>query len=67
MLKEMQKRISAGEDPDVVIPWEAPRGIGTEDYIEMLYFAFQVLPAGMRRERIKRTLEELHARGTDSK
>lgn len=67
MLKDMQKRISAGEDPESVIPYHLPRSMKEEDYIELLYFAVQVLPDGMRKDSIKQTLEDLHVRRTAGK
>ena len=58
-LVEMKKRIENGEDPDKVIPYTLPFNISQEDYLEILYFAQQVLPDGFRKDSIKATIEGL--------
>ncbi len=58
-LLEMKKRIDNGEDPDKVIPYTLPFNISREDYIEILHFAKQVLPDGVRRDSIIFTLEDI--------
>lgn len=59
LLLEMKKRIDNGEDPDKVIPYTLPFNISREDYIEILHFAKQVLPDGVRRDSIIFTLEDI--------
>lgn len=58
-LVEMKKRIENGEDPEQVIPYTLPFEISQEDYIEILYFAQQVLPDGFRKDSVKATIEGL--------
>ena len=59
LLLEMKKRIDNGEDPDKVIPYTLPFNISREDYIEILHFAKQVLPDGVRRDSIIFTLKDI--------
>lgn len=59
LLLEMKKRIDNGEDPEKVIPYTLPFNISREDYIEILHFAKQVLPDGVRRDSIIFTLEDI--------
>lgn len=67
-LVEMKKRIENGEDPDKVIPYTLPFEISQEDYIEILYFAQQVLPDGVRRDSVIETIKGLtNASRRDSK
>lgn len=57
-LQEIKKRIDSGVDPDLAIPWEV--SVETvDDYIEVLYYAAQVLPDGRRKDDVKRKLKEL--------
>ena len=42
LLTEMKKRIEAGEDPEKVIPYHV--NLPEEYFIEVLYYALQVLP-----------------------
>ena len=58
-LVEMKKRIENGEDPEQVIPYTLPFEISQEDYIEILYFAQQVLPDGVRRDSVIETIKGL--------
>lgn len=64
-LREIKKRIDAGVDPDEAIPWEI-HCTTIKEYIEVLYYAKQVLPDGRRKEDITIKLEELlnDVRGT---
>lgn len=66
-LNEIKKRIESGVPADDAIPWEVP--VETEDdYIEILYYAKQVLPEGRRKDDVARKLEELtNVRRTESK
>lgn len=43
VLKDMQRRIEAGEDPEHVIPYSFECS-NDNDFIEILHFAVQVLP-----------------------
>lgn len=62
VLKIMQERINAGEDPEKVIPYSFECA-NDEDFIEILHFTTQVLPEGsQRRETCIRKLEEYASR-----
>ena len=62
VLKIMQDRINAGEDPEHVIPYSFECA-NDEDFIEILHFATQVLPEDSpRRETCIRKLEEYAGR-----
>lgn len=58
-LVELKRRIENGEDPDKVIPYTLPFELTQDEYIEVLFFAKQVLPDGVRRNCVIETLEEL--------
>ena len=61
LLTEMKKRIEAGEDPDKVIPYHV--NLPEEYFIEVLYYALQVLPkTSPRYEVMERKLKEYAAR-----
>ena len=61
LLKEMKKRIEAGEDPEKVIPYHV--NLPEEYFIEVLYYALQVLPkTSPRYEVMERKLKEYAAR-----
>lgn len=58
ILKTMKERIETGENPETVIPYNFTCE-NSNDYIEILHFAIQVLPDGNRKEFCKRRLNEL--------
>jgi hypothetical protein len=58
VLADMKRRIDNGEDPNTVIPYSVECA-DEEDYIELLYFAKQVLPEGPRKEFICDRLYEV--------
>lgn len=66
-LQEIKKRIDSGMDPDKAIPYHVTCTT-IQQYIDLLYYAIQVLPDGLRKESIKRKLTEVldDVRGTDS-
>lgn len=59
MLKRMKKLIDNGADPNEVIPWSLSPDVTEEEYIEILYFASQVLPEGRRKESVIKTLKDI--------
>lgn len=61
LLTEMKKRIEAGEDPEKVIPYHV--NLPKEYFIEVLYYALQVLPkSSPRYEAMERKWKEYAAR-----
>lgn len=61
LLTEMKKRIEAGEDPEKVIPYHV--NLPEEYFIEVLYYALQVLPkTSPRYEAMERKWKEYAAR-----
>ena len=61
LLTEMKKRIEAGEDPEKVIPYHV--NLPEEYFIEVLYYALQVLPKeSPRYEALERKWKEYAAR-----
>lgn len=61
LLTEMKKRIEAGEDPEKVIPYHV--NLPEEYFIEVLYYALQVLPkSSPRYEALERKWKEYAAR-----
>lgn len=61
LLTEMKKRIEAGEDPEKVIPYHV--NLPKEYFIEVLYYALQVLPkTSPRYEAMERKWKEYAAR-----
>ena len=62
VLKEMHKRIEAGEDPEHVIPFSFDC-TNDEDFIEILHYAIQILPEDSpRRKTCMRKLKQYAAR-----
>lgn len=51
--------ISAGEDPEVVIPYEITCTEDPEELKEIYYYCIQVLPDGVRREICRQKLREI--------
>ena len=61
LLTEMKKRIEAGEDPEKVIPYHV--NLPKEYFIEVLYYALQVLPkTSPRYKAMERKWKEYAAR-----
>lgn len=61
LLTEMKKRIESGEDPEKVIPYHV--NLPEEYFIEVLYYALQVLPkTSPRYESMERKWKEYAAR-----
>lgn len=58
MLKEIQNRIATGTPPEQAIPYSIECA-NEADFLEILYYASQVLPEGRRKEYCKKRLEEL--------
>jgi hypothetical protein len=67
ILQEIKAKIDAGMDPDKAIPYHVTCTT-IQQYIDVLYYAIQVLPDGRRKETLKRKLKEVldNVRGTDS-
>ena len=59
ILKRIKERIEAGENPETAIPYDLPADISKDDYIEVLFYAVQVLPNGKRKESIQKKLKEV--------
>jgi hypothetical protein len=58
ILSAIKQRIENGEDPDKAIPYSVGF-LNHEDYIELLYYAKQVLPEGRRKDEVSATLERI--------
>lgn len=67
ILQEIKAKIDAGVDPDKAIPYHVTCTT-IQQYIDVLYYAIQVLPDGRRKETLKRKLKEVldNVRGTES-
>lgn len=67
ILQEIKAKIDAGIDPDKAIPYHVTCTT-IQQYIDVLYYAIQVLPDGRRKETLKRKLKEVldNVRGTES-
>ena len=59
MLTCWRDMIAAGEDPEVVIPYEITCTEDPEELIEIYYYCIQVLPDGVRREICRQKLRQL--------
>lgn len=59
LLRMIKSRIDNGEEPEDVIPYSLPTEIDDSDYIELLYYARQILPDGERKTFIIKRIEEL--------
>ncbi len=66
ILQEIKAKIDAGMDPDKAIPYHVTCTT-IQQYIDVLYYAIQVLPDGRRKETLKRKLKEVldNVRGTE--
>lgn len=65
-LKEIKKNIEAGMDPEEAIPWSMHCST-IQEYIDVLYYALQVLPdTSSRKESIRKKYIEVleDVRGT---
>ncbi len=66
MLQLIKERIDSGMPPDDAIPYSIECA-DLNDYYEILYYAVQVLPDGLRKDSIKLKMEEIdNVRRTDS-
>lgn len=67
VLKEISNAIASGVPPEEAIPYSISCP-DNDAFIEVLYYAIQVLPDGRRKENIKVKLQEVQDAGrTDSK
>ena len=60
LIQAMKRALDAGVSPENVVPWSLQCAI-VDEYIEVLYFALQILPDGNRKEQIRKKLEEVTA------
>lgn len=58
LLKQIQNKIATGTPPEEAIPYSIECS-NKDDYIEVLYYASQVLPEGRRKSFCINRLEEL--------
>lgn len=58
LLKLIKERINSGMTPEEAIPYSM-NCTNEDEYYEVLYYAAQVLPEGVRRESIRNKLKEL--------
>lgn len=58
ILQEIKAKIDAGMDPDKAIPYHVTCTT-IQQYIDLLYYAAQVLPDGPRRQSVKQKLAEV--------
>lgn len=67
ILQEIKAKIAAGIDPDKAIPYHVTCTT-IQQYIDLLYYAAQVLPDGPRKQSVKQKLAEVleNVRGTES-
>lgn len=67
ILQEIKAKIDAGMDPDKAIPYHVTCTT-IQQYIDLLYYAAQVLPDGPRKQSVKQKLAEVleNVRGTES-
>ena len=56
LLVELNNKINEGANPEDVIPYST-ESLDRDDYIELLYYAKQVLPSGRRKQEIEQILE----------
>ena len=60
VIQAMKRALDAGVSPENVVPWSLQCD-SVDEYIEVLYFALQILPDGNRKEQIRKKLEEVTA------
>lgn len=67
ILQEIKAKIDAGMDPDKAIPYSITCTT-IQQYIDVLYYADQVLPDGPRKKSVQKKLKEVldYVRGTES-
>lgn len=67
ILQEIKAKIDAGMDPDKAIPYSITCTT-IQQYIDVLYYAAQVLPDGPRRQSVQNKLKEVldYVRGPES-
>lgn len=67
ILQEIKAKIDAGMDPDKAIPYSITCTT-IQQYIDVLYYAAQVLPDGPRKQSVQQKLAEVleNVRGTES-
>ena len=67
ILQEIKAKIDAGMDPDKAIPYHVTCTT-IQQYIDLLYYAAQILPDGPRKQSVKQKLAEVleNVRGTES-
>ena len=58
VLKEISNAIASGVPPEEAIPYSIVCS-DQESYLEILYYAIQVLPDGRRKDEIKAKLQEV--------
>lgn len=58
LLVAIQNRIAQGEDPEKAIPYSVGY-LNEEDYLELLFYAKQVLPDGRRRNEVIETIQRI--------
>lgn len=58
MLKAIKGQIESGIDPDEAIPYSIDCA-DLDAYLEVLYYAAQILPDGRRREEIRAKIKEM--------
>lgn len=67
ILKQIQNKIATGTPAEEAIPYSI-KCSNESDYLELLYYASQVLPDGSRKEACKKKMEELkNASRTDQR
>lgn len=62
VLKEISNAIASGVPPEDAIPYSIVCA-DQDSYIEILYYAIQVLPDGRRKDEIKAKLQEVQNAG----
>ena len=58
MLKAIKEQIDSGIDPEDAIPYSIDCA-DLDAYLEVLYYAAQILPDGRRREEIRANIKEM--------
>ena len=58
MLKAIKEQIDSGIDPEDAIPYSIDCA-DLDAYLEVLYYAAQILPDGRRREEIRAKIKEM--------
>lgn len=58
IIQAMKRALDAGVSPENVVPWSL-QCASVDEYIEVLYYAMQILPDGSRKDQIRKKLEEV--------